>query len=54
MHDEQRLDEVRRGKLVFPDELTYGAGSPPPPRPVGREEGHEGRLGSGRPARNSR
>jgi hypothetical protein len=52
MHDEEGLDEIRRSKLVLADELSYGSRPAAAPGSVGRGEGHEGRLESGRPARN--
>ena len=52
MDHEQRRDEIRRCQLVFADELAYCAGTATAAGTVGRREAHEGRLESGRPARN--
>ena len=53
MHHEERLDEIGRGKFVFPDKLPDRTGSAAASGSVAEREGHKGRLESGRPARNS-
>jgi len=54
VHHEQRLDEISGGEVVLPDEPTKGLGPAATTGSVNGRTGHNGRLESGRPARNSK
>ena len=53
VHHKDGLDQVGGRKFVFADKLPDGTGSAPASRSVAEREGHNGRLESGRLARNS-
>jgi hypothetical protein len=44
MDHEDGLNEVRRGKLVFSDELAQGGGATSAAGPVDGGEGHKGKT----------